>query len=62
MKGIRKLIVIEKGLEATKSEMDMNSDSNGYVDSYMYVVDVRLCLCLYLCFCLCCVYEFWLGI
>ena len=33
MKGIRKLIVIEKGIEVTKSEMDMNSDSNGYVDS-----------------------------
>ena len=33
MKGIRKLIVIEKGIEATKSEMDINSDRDGYVDS-----------------------------
>ena len=32
MKGIRKLIVIEIGIEATKSEMDMNSDRDGYAD------------------------------
>ena len=45
MKGICKLIVIELMVEATKSEMDMNSERD---ISQMYVVEIGLCLCLYL--------------
>ena len=35
MIGVRKLIVIviQIGIEATKTEMDMNSDRDGYTDS-----------------------------